>query len=45
MFGVHGRIGYGRLNLNTFFNLTNIFEGNNAEDASFMSIGLSFIVF
>ncbi|TVQ92271.1 MAG: PorT family protein [Bacteroidetes bacterium] len=45
MFGVHGRIGYGRFNLNTFFNLTNIFEGNNAENASFMSIGLSFIVF
>lgn len=43
--GFHGRIGYGRVNLNTFISLTDIFEGNDAEQASFMSIGLSFIVF
>ncbi len=45
MFGFHGRIGYGRINLNTFINLTDIFEGNNAQDASLVSLGLSFIIF
>ncbi|TVQ83710.1 MAG: PorT family protein [Bacteroidetes bacterium] len=45
MFGFHGRIGYGRINLNTFINLTDIFEGNNAQDASLVSFGLSFIIF
>ena len=45
MFGFHGRIGYGRINLNTFVNLTDIFEGNNAQDASLVSLGLSFIIF
>jgi hypothetical protein len=45
MFGFHGRIGYGRINLNTFINLTDIFEGNNAQDASLVSVGLSFIIF
>ncbi|MBW6478299.1 MAG: PorT family protein [Bacteroidales bacterium] len=45
MFGFHSRIGYGRFNLNTFINLTDIFEGNNAQDASVLSIGLSFIIF
>ncbi|MFN2394073.1 MAG: outer membrane beta-barrel protein [Bacteroidales bacterium] len=43
--GVHGRIGYGRVNLNTFINLTNIFEENNATDAGVFSVGLSFILF
>ncbi len=45
MFGFHSRIGYGRVNLNTFINLTDIFEGNNAQDASLVSVGLSFIIF
>jgi hypothetical protein len=45
MFGFHGRIGYGRINLNTFINLNDIFEGNNAQDASLVSLGLSFIIF
>lgn len=45
MFGFHGRIGYGRINLNTFVNLTDIFEGNNAQDASLVSLGLSLIIF
>jgi hypothetical protein len=45
MFGFHSRIGYGRFNLNTFINLTDIFEGNNAQDASLVSVGLSFIIF
>ncbi len=45
MFGFHGRLGYGRFNLNTFINLTDIFEGNNAQDASLVSVGLSFIIF
>ncbi len=43
--GVHGRIGYGRVNLSTFINLTNIFEENNAIDAGVFSVGLSFILF
>lgn len=43
--GVHGRIGYGRVNLNTFINLTSIFEENNATDAGVFSVGLSFIIF
>ncbi len=45
MLGFHGRIGLGRVNLNTFIALTDIFEGNNAAEASFMSVGLTFIVF
>ncbi len=44
LLGFHGRIGYGRFNLNTFIPITSIFEGNNAQNASFMSIGLSFII-
>jgi hypothetical protein len=43
--GFHGRIGYGRVNLNTFISLTDIFTENNAANASFMSVGLSFIFF
>lgn len=45
MLGFHGRIGYGRVNLNTFISLTDIFEGNNAQSSGFMSLGLSFIIF
>lgn len=45
LLGMHARVGYGRFNVHYFTNLTNIFEGNNAEDASFMSLGLSFILF
>ncbi len=45
LIGFHARIGYGRINLNAYMPLINIFEGNAAEDATFMSLGLSFIVF
>jgi hypothetical protein len=45
LIGFHGRIGYGRVNLNTYISLTDIFTNNNAAQASFMSVGLSFIVF
>ncbi len=45
LLGFHGRIGYGRVNLNTFISLNNIFSDNNAADAEFMSLGLSFIIF
>jgi hypothetical protein len=43
--GFHARIGYGRVNVNTFIPLTNVFSNNSAQPASFMSVGLSFIVF
>lgn len=43
--GFHARIGYGKINVNTFIPLTDIFKGNSAQPASFMSVGLSFIVF
>lgn len=45
LLGFHGRIGYGRVNLNTFISLTDIFTDNNAADAEFMSLGISFIIF
>jgi hypothetical protein len=45
LIGFHGRIGYGRVNVNTFISLTDIFSKNNASNASIMSVGLSFIVF
>jgi hypothetical protein len=45
MLGFHGRIGYGRVNLNTFIPLSNIFKDNDAADARFLSFGLSFIIF
>ncbi len=45
LLGFHGRIGYGRLNLHTFISLTDIFSDNNAANAEFMSLGLSFILF
>ncbi|MFW5707097.1 MAG: outer membrane beta-barrel protein [Bacteroidota bacterium] len=45
LIGFHGRIGYGRVNLNTFISLTDIFTENDAANASFMSVGLSFVIF
>ncbi len=45
LLGFHGRIGYGRVNLNTFISLTDIFTDNNAANAEFMSLGISFILF
>lgn len=45
MMGFYGRIGYGRVNLNAFIPLVDVFDGNSAQDASFISLGLTFIVF
>ncbi len=45
LIGVYGRIGYGRVNLNAYMSMTDIFTDNNAEGANFMSVGLSFILF
>lgn len=45
LIGVYGRIGYGRVNLNAYMSMTEIFKDNNAEGANFMSVGLSFILF
>jgi hypothetical protein len=43
--GVHGRVGYGRFNFNTYMSLTDIFKNNNASEASLVSVGVSFILF
>lgn len=43
--GFHSRIGYGRVNLSTFIPIGNIFNDNDATDASFVSFGLSVILF
>jgi len=45
LIGLYGRIGYGRVNLHGYMSLTDIFTNNNAQEAAFMSLGLSFIVF
>lgn len=45
LLGFQGRIGYGRVNLNTFISLTDIFSDNNASNAEVMSLGVSFIIF
>jgi hypothetical protein len=45
LIGLYGRIGYGRVNLHGYMSLTDIFSNNNAQEASFLSLGLSFIVF
>lgn len=44
-FGVTGRIGYGRVNLNAYLPLTNIFKGNSVTDMKPFSVGLTFIVY
>ncbi|MFW5757502.1 MAG: outer membrane beta-barrel protein [Bacteroidota bacterium] len=44
-FGVLARIGYSRFNVFAYMPLMPVFEDNNAEDASFFSVGLTFIVF
>ena len=44
-FGVTARIGYGRINLNAYLPLTNIFKGNNVIDMKPFSLGLTFIVY
>lgn len=45
MLGVNTRIGYGRFNLNGYFPIQGIFKAEADKDASFMSIGLSMIMF
>lgn len=44
-FGVTGRIGYGRVNLNAYLPLTNVFKGNSVTDMKPFSVGLTFIVY
>ncbi len=44
-FGITGRIGYGRVTLNAFMPLTDVFYDNNAEDMRPISVGLTFILF
>jgi hypothetical protein len=44
-FGFTARVGYGRINLNTYFPLTKIFKANNAVDMTPISVGLTFIVY
>jgi len=44
-FGVLARVGYSRFNIFAYMPLMPVFEDNNAEDASFFSVGLTFIVF
>lgn len=44
-FGITGRIGYGRVNLNAYLPLTNIFKENNVTDMKPFSVGLTFIVY
>lgn len=39
--GITARIGYGRININGYMPLTNIFEGNSVEDMNFFSVGLT----
>ncbi len=45
LLGLNGRIGYGRINVSAFMSLTEIFKDNNAQDAEFISLGLSVILF
>ncbi len=46
LLGLHGRIGYGRVNFYAYIPLTDLFEGNGAtENATFTTLGLSFIIF
>ncbi len=44
-FGITGRIGYGRVTLNAYMPLTDVFSGNNAEEMNPFSVGLTFILF
>ena len=44
-FGLTGRIGYGRVNLNAYFPLTNIFDGNSVEDMRPISLGITLIMY
>ncbi|MFP4288699.1 MAG: outer membrane beta-barrel protein [Bacteroidales bacterium] len=44
-FGLLARVGYSRFNVFAYMPLMAVFEDNNAEDASFLSVGLTFIVF
>lgn len=44
-FGLSGRIGYGRINLNAYLPLTKIFKDNSVTDMKPFSIGLTFIVY
>ncbi|MBW6497114.1 MAG: outer membrane beta-barrel protein [Bacteroidales bacterium] len=44
-FGLSGRIGYGRINLNAYLPLTKIFKDNSVTDMKPFSLGLTFIVY
>ncbi len=44
-FGLSGRIGYGRINLNAYLPLTKIFKDNSVTDMKPFSVGLTFIVY
>lgn len=45
LLGLNGRIGYGRVNVSAFMSLTQLFRENNAQDAEFLSLGLTVILF
>lgn len=44
-FGLLARVGYSRFNVFAYMPLTPVFESNEAENANFLSLGLTFIVF
>lgn len=44
-FGLSGRIGYGRINLNAYLPLTKIFKDNSVTDMKPFSLGLTFIIY
>jgi hypothetical protein len=45
LIGFQARVGYGRFNLHAFAPITTVFKGNESADASFLSLGVSFILF
>jgi hypothetical protein len=45
LIGFQARAGYGRFNLHAFAPITTVFKGNESADASFLSLGISFILF